>query len=164
MYGLSSSSTLLHVWTLLCLYSLPPSSTLSPLLYSLPLSSTLFPSPLLYSLPLSSTLSPSPLLSSPLLSSTLFPSPLLSFPFLFCTAHLYYYYIIFLSFLKVCQLQNTPITEPFICNPLHQFDGGNTQNVLSRSLLFQRPNSTNNLMVAYGNEQSNSVSYTTFEL
>ena len=80
---LSSSSTLLHVWTLFFLYSLTCMDSLMPLLSSPLLSSTLFPSPLLSSPLLSSTLFPSPLLSPPLLYSLPLSSPLLSSPLLY---------------------------------------------------------------------------------
>ncbi|XP_019851837.1 PREDICTED: E3 ubiquitin-protein ligase RFWD3-like [Amphimedon queenslandica] len=55
----------------------------------------------------------------------------------------------------VCQLKNTPLTEPISCQVVHSFNGGTTNRVLSRSLLFQRPGTVGQLLVAYGNESLN---------
>lgn len=57
----------------------------------------------------------------------------------------------------VCELRNTPINEPFTCHPVHEFTGGSVYRLLSRSLLFQRPESSGRLLVAYGDEASKST-------
>lgn len=49
------------------------------------------------------------------------------------------------------------MTEPVSCQVLHSFNGGKTNRVLSRSLLFQRPGSVGQLLATFGNESLNMV-------
>ena len=44
------------------------------------------------------------------------------------------------------------------CQTLHQFTGGTAHKLLSRSKLFQQPGSDGRLMVAFGDEATNTVS------
>ena len=45
------------------------------------------------------------------------------------------------------------------CQALHQFVGGTSHKLLSRSRLYQRPGSDDRLMVAFGDEATNTVSF-----
>lgn len=49
------------------------------------------------------------------------------------------------------------MTKPVSCQVLHSFNGGKTNRVLSRSLLFQRPGSVGQLLATFGNESLNMV-------
>ncbi|KAJ8021952.1 E3 ubiquitin-protein ligase RFWD3 [Holothuria leucospilota] len=61
----------------------------------------------------------------------------------------------------MCELLSTPVsgeTEPIIkCNPIHSFFGGATVKLLARSAIFRRPSSNDHLLVAAGDEGSNSL-------
>lgn len=57
----------------------------------------------------------------------------------------------------LCQLHNTPVDQPFSCQLVHQFTGGGTHKLLSRSKLFQRPGNDDRLLAAFGDEGTSSV-------
>ena len=59
---------------------------------------------------------------------------------------------------QLCQLCNVPSDKPFSCRPIHQFMGGTSHRLLSRSRLFQRPGGNDSrILAAFGIEENKSV-------